>query len=370
MICSQTMRRVLHWADRFSRVGPDAKRSGRPARRRAPRPLRVESLEQRALLSVTTIGNTWKDVAFQGAGSVHGSVNSFGVHITYSGPVSIHGTIRYTSATDGALIPDPDPTNSVFASGGSGESRSDKWTATVSRRVVAHGKWTVEGHAENFTDTNGQLAFDGIPDTLTVTPSQYDPGIQGGTYSLTGTFNTKNFKIHADFPTGQFNGTVHDTNKDKYDVIAVPSWDATIPTQLDVSVSVPGPVRKTPLRTKPTTNIQAYWAKGTTFAKHMGKALDTIPVYWNEAGGDYTISDLPATPTGATHVLLVTKVGKKREVVALALPAAATASEAAARDAAIAQLALPGRIGLDFGQQGRSDDKKDAADTSLILAPV
>jgi len=68
-----------------------------------------------------------------------------------------------------------------------------------------------------------------------------------------------------------------------------------------------------------------YWAKGPKLSNKIGKPLDTIPIYWNEASGQYEVDDLLAAPVGATHVLFVTKVGGKQKVAALALPTVSVA---------------------------------------------
>ena len=45
---------------------------------------------------------------------------------------------------------------------------------------------------------------------------------------------------------------------------------------------------------------------GPTFADAIGSPLaDSIPIYWNAAGGTYAIDGLPTPPAGATDLLLV-----------------------------------------------------------------
>jgi len=306
MFRSQMTRRLPKWLSRFRAFGPGAEQSADRARRHKSRSLRMESLEQRALLSVTTIANTWKDLAFVGSGTVKGAFAGEGVIGSYSGSMTdIHGTLHYTSNTEGTLV---EGTN-----GGTGNGR---WSARTPFGPFS-GLWNVQGHAENLTDANGVLAGNGVADVFTLTNAPLDPEIEGGSYGMTGTFDTKTFKIHADFPTGQFNGTIQDTATGAFDVVVTPSWSET---GVDVDVDVPGPVQKAKSHTTAVTNVELYWAKGPAFSKKMGKALDKIPVYWNEASGDYTVTDVPTAPAGATHLLFATKVGGKTKVAALALP--------------------------------------------------
>jgi hypothetical protein len=63
----------------------------------------------------------------------------------------------------------------------------------------------------------------------------------------------------------------------------------------------------------------------------MGAALtDKIPIYWNEASGQYEVSDLPSAPVGTTHLLFVTKVDNNTRVAALPLPAVSVAAASVA----------------------------------------
>jgi len=310
MFIAEKVRRLSRWIPRLPALGPQAERSAKPQRRRRSRSLLLEPLEQRALLSVTTIANEWKDVTFVGSGTVKGSFSEDWVRGSYSGSMTdIHATMHYTSNTEGTLV-----------EGTSGGTGNGKWSARSPLGNMS-GTWTVQGHAASLTDTNGALAGVGVADSFTLNPAVIDPGVEGGAYEMTGTFDTKTFKIHADFPTGQFNGTVRDASTVPFDVVVTADWGDG---KVDVEVDVPGPVQKAKSHTTPVTNIEVYWANGT---KKMGKAIDQIPVYWNEASGQYEITDLPTAPAGATSLLLSVKVGKQTKATSLALPTATVATE-------------------------------------------
>lgn len=310
MFIAEKVRRLSRWIPHLPAFGPQAERSAKRQRRHKSRSLLMEPLEQRALLSVVTITNEWKDVTFVGSGTVKGSFSEEWVKGSYSGSMTdIHGTIRYESNTQGTLV-----------EGTSGGTGNGKWSASSPLGKMS-GTWNLEGHAETLTDTNGVLAATGVADSFTLDPAVIDPGVEGGAYDMTGTFDTKTFKVHADFPTGQFNGTIRDTSTVPFDVVVNAEWGDG---KVDVDVDVPGPVQKANSHTTPVTNIEVYWANGT---KKMGKAIDKIPVYWNEASGQYEITDLPTAPAGATNLLLAVKVGKQTKVTSLALPTATVATE-------------------------------------------
>ncbi len=311
MFASQTPRRFSRWIPFFRLSGSGADRSADRSRRQRSRSLRLESLERRELLSVTTLVNTWKDVAFVGSGTVKGAFAVEGATGSYSGSMSnIHGTMHYTSPTDGTLVAD--------TSGGIGDGN---WSAR-SPLGSRSGTWHVEGHAETLTDTNGVLNGVGVPDVFTLTNAPFDPEIQGTSSQMTGTFDTKTFKVHADFDTGQFNGTIRDNSPVPFDVVVTPTWDGD---KVDVDVNVPGAVQKAASHTAAVTNIDVYWAKGPNLSNKIGKSLDTIPVFWNEASGQYEVDGLLAAPVNATHLLFVTKVAGKPKVAALALPTVSVA---------------------------------------------
>jgi len=278
----------------------------------------VEGLEQRALLSVSGIGNeTFKAIPFTASGRTQSSFTSAGYQITLDGTTTFNnGLIVYHS-----------PTQGVIAEGGATMSGSGKITA----RGKGTGNYSIQGFAHEITDNNGVLAG-----SVEVTQTTTVPNVGlsfNGTYDLSNaTFDTRTFAVLMDLvredgSTLKFNGKLNPTGA-AFNVVVTPQWNAD--GTINVGVQVPGKPRTTPTanRTIPVTNVQLFWAKGTDLKNKIGSALpDTIPIYWNQASGQYVVSDLPSAPAGATHLLFVTQVDSKTtRVVALPLPSVSVAS--------------------------------------------
>ena len=316
MLGSHMTRRLAQWAFR----GRSAGRGGKRSHRRESRLLRAEPLEQRDLLSVTGIGNeTFKSIPFTASGKVVSDYNEAGYHWHLVGTANLtqgvivydsvsHGTIAKRGTTHGALL---SVNNGTYSATGKSPS--------------FNGSWKLNGYTDNIVDQGGKM--DGtvivqsssmqIPTRPTVVNSFK------GTYNLENAkLNTSNFALAMDLTRGDtkmtFNGTLTPTGS-AFDVVVTPTWNSN--GTIHVGVRVPGQPHKTATanRSTPVTRVQVYWAQGTTLKSGV---LDSIPVYWNEASGAYTvaITDYPAAPAGATGLAFVTQFDGKTRIATLALP--------------------------------------------------
>jgi hypothetical protein len=289
----------------------------------------MEPLEQRALLSVSGIGSeAFKAIAFSASGKVVSdfALGESGYNIHLTGTATLKGTLTYANDVNNGVIINSGATHGAILSGSGPYKASGKSPNFT-------GSWKIGGYTDSIVDTSGVLTGSVVVDSSSMTiptqPTQHDTF--NGTYTLTdATFNTQNFAIAMDLTAGEttlvFNGNLNPTGN-AFDVVVTPSWNPE--GTINVDVNVPGKPHTTATadRGVAVTNVQLYWVQGK---KLVSAALpDTIPVYWNEASGSYTISELPSAPAGATGLAFVTKFDGKTRTVTLALPTASVAASAA-----------------------------------------
>ena len=250
------------------------------------RNLRVETLEERALLSVVPSNLAFKDVAFTATGAVSATVSAMGRSATVKGSASVTGDIDYTSQDAG--------TGSIQVTG------------EITRPAIAATPFALSG---NLSDANGKLSGSA---TLTEPSGSNEP------YSATGTFSPKTMMVSvtpAKVTVGSFtlksanwSGKLVQTDTTPFGVqINTPSYtDGT----LTVPVTVSGAADTAASESAAAATISLTWANAQQ--KPLGKALksDTISIYWNEASGTYTVSGL-TPPTGATQLMLSTTINGK-----------------------------------------------------------
>jgi hypothetical protein len=275
--------------------------SSRKGRLTKTRRLSLEPLEHRALLSVTVLGTAFKAFEFTTSGNYTGKYTEPGYLLNYSGVANVHGAIVYDSPTHG--------TGSGTATG------SGIWNDPR-----ASGAYTFSGHG-NIEDQNGALAVSGYADTFQGQP------FPAGPFPGTGTLSTSDFaanvrwsfSIVSGSTSGSWSGTFVPVVTDPFSVTV--NAAGTPAAGIGVTVDVAGRVHTTTSRSTPVTNVNLYWSKGPTLADRIGGPLaDKIPIYWNSAGGAYSITGLPLSPVDATHLLLVTQYDGQTEVAALPLP--------------------------------------------------
>lgn len=346
MFESDTTRRILRWISMARSSKPAAQRSEIGRRPGSSRPLRMEQLEERSLLSVTGIGGeTFKTVPFAAFGNVVSDYSDSGYQFHLIGTANLgKGAIQYDSVDDGILA-DSGAAHGAILTVNNG-------TYTAKGRPNFSGTWRLKGYSDNIVDQSGQLTGSVIVQSssmqIPTRPTVVD-SFKGDYEMSNARLNTKGFGLVMDLvkPDGtklNFKGNLNPVGS-PFDVLVTPTWNAD--GTIHVGVRVPGKPHTTATadRSAPVTNVQVYWAQGSTL---KSAALDSIPVYWNEAGGSYTvaIADYPTAPAGATNLAFVTRFDGKTRIAKLPLPtvsiAAANVAEGDSSDpAARNQAAIP-----------------------------
>ncbi len=253
--------------------------------------LRHEALEDRRLLSVTNLAETWKSFDFDASGPYSGSVNIPGVIlVNFSGSANVDGTATYTSATQGTWTFDVAGTGPWNGGGGSG-------TATLETHGTA-------------VDTNGVLAVTSYIDTFSGPPVSPP----AGAYSGTGAFDPATFEASINWyrdlePTGNtdwnWTGTLVPDVAAAFDTSPTSlAWNGS---DVDIAFQVTGPPTTTTGHNDSVGKVRLYWADGETSSDVIsGPLSDELDIRWNQATGSATITSLPTAPSGATHLLLIT----------------------------------------------------------------
>ena len=291
-----------------------------------PRLLRLESLEQRELLSVTVVPETETFKSFEFTGSNLAISGTWKVHYTgyptYSVPfkgatTAFHGTAAYTSATQGAVTIDQ------LAGGGTWKTPVSTYKGTFS---IANAR------VDNGLDNKGALTGNASGDVNIKLYTGSDLVNEALSGPVSGSFNGPKQSVQVSYRQGDLSlkvsGSIQPQADSPFhvgvtDAVLIQGVNGANPT-LRATVEVTGAVHKAMSYTKPVTYLKLYWAKGLDYASRIGSPLhDKIPIDWNEAGGTYDVSKLPLPPSTATHLLLVAQYdGKPVEVVyPLALPA-------------------------------------------------
>jgi len=301
MIRSLTSSRWLGWIRTGSAGKPSGRRSSRLSSGKS-RSLRLEALEQRALLSVTTLSEGFKEFDFTGTVNLSGRLDYWGVPVSYSGKANLDGHAVYTSPTEGTI--------DVGATG-----------QGTYNALIQKGPFTFTGEAD-IVDNNGKMSGSGFGEIYVP-----DLGEMTGGGSASGQLNTPSLTILVNVVDEGFSlrlsGSFTPEASEPFGVSVTPTWNADpIAEGIDVSVEVEGPVHKARSHTTPVTNVKLYWASGESYANRVGwtSLADKIPIYWNQASGEYQILNLPTPPAKATHLLFVTEYDGKRVTSALELP--------------------------------------------------
>jgi len=287
------------------------------------RSLRMESLEQRSLLSAVamTEAMTFKSLDFTASGTVSApdfESGDYTIHLSSGNATLSKGTLAYSSVDQGEL------TNTAVLSGGG------SYTATGPQKFG--GKWTVGGYSNDLADNSETLSGTVVVDSSTLKfPAGYGQAddIFNGTYTVSSaTFDTSDFSIAMDLVSEDSVTTLTFTGKAAFSgsafaIDATPSWN--VDGSVDVDVAVTGKPHTTDDRDAAVGNVALYWSNGNKYSATKSTlatdATDTIPVYWNEAGASYTVSDLNDAPAGTTYLLVVsTDAGTGKKTVEAALP--------------------------------------------------
>jgi hypothetical protein len=291
--------------------------------------LLLESLETRALLSVTANSLAWKNLDFIANGNVSGYVTG-GKLGSYR--ANLFGPINVLSDPLQPMVYLSDYPNNPNFTTGSGQAFVD---GTITATVPGYGqvkqvKIESQGTPNAVGDANGTVSI--------AAPGMKNA--QGQDMVLTGAFNTKDFKVSAsstisltvggEQSTGvaTWNGVVQPTSTAPYTVDIknptaswdAPGWNSWANATVNFDVAVTGPAQKSPARTTPVAIVTMQWFSAS--GKKLTKLSDQVPLMWNQAGGNYTISQLPTPPAAATHLQLIATKGRTvLDTLLVALPA-------------------------------------------------
>ncbi len=314
MLTGQTTRRLAQWMALFRPSPSHAERRGDRPRRGRARALRLEPLEERALLSVTVLSEAFKAVEFTAPGKLAGDLSVSGTQVAFRGEARLTGMVAYDKVDHG-----------VIGDHGATLSASGNWGVDI-----LSGTWDLSGHVESIEDQNGLLSGTAVVDQSHVRgPLAAD---LKGTYQVAdaAVFDFSDFSLDLKLsgPQGSlaFTGSLAPTETKRFDVVVAPTWGDN---GVNVAVTVPGRVHQAATRAAPVTQIELYWAQG---AKLLSALDDKIPVYWNEASGSYTVTDLPPAPAKATGLAFVAKFDGVTRSVTLPLLAVAATSVAEGND--------------------------------------
>jgi hypothetical protein len=300
----------------------------------------VENLEQRALLSVTTVGEAFKTVAFKATEKVSGSMAG----------ADVWGTAWQLPA------PGKAPLKMVYDSATHGVLKTAKKVATFSSSGTWHlpapynrdGTWSVAGYIKSLTDNFGNIRGSAYVNKYTVTKNLIPINLSGN-YTIKGKFSTKDYSLNLTFSSWQatFYVTgklkpVNATNPSKpypaFKVAMTSQWDQDEPGAAALSVAVTGLHKGVASESTPVTNVQLFWSPtaNPNDPNRVSASAEKVGVYWNQATGEYVFSaeDLTEPPLEAEFLLFVAKYKvsgqTKTASSALALPAPTVAPAVAA----------------------------------------
>ncbi len=248
------------------------------------RALHFESLEERALLSITVLQQDFKTVSFSFDGAFSGEGSQGATHAIGSGTATGSGATVYSDQFNG--------TGNV--------------SGTASGTAVVNSPWGTYSQpfsfteGGQFTDDNGIIS--GIVDVF------------GEPTQITGTLDTSQrpFRLDGsmDINVGGWSqltgrGTATGTiNTPEPDIL--PTSLAWTSDGVEFEYEIAGGPMPTSDRAAPAASVGLYWASGTDINDVISPALTgEAPIYWNQASGVASAADLSSTPIGATHLLAI-----------------------------------------------------------------
>jgi hypothetical protein len=254
------------------------------------------------MLSVTASALTYQTLDFsipEGtisaivfAGVRHSKVSGSAVvtgSITFTGPAKGKGSL--TSVTGDLSTPRFDLD---FAASGPIRDQAGKLTASAGRLVA---NWTVTEPAHQRVVFKGKLSASDMIATLGFSDVDFGTSANSG--------SAHNIALEGAIVQG---GAPFDVQ------VGTTSWRTVNGKPvLTVPVMVPaGDNLATVAKdTVPAATISVFWANSNNNDSTIGKPIsgDTIRIAWDEAGGTYTISNLPQAPAGADELVLETNFG-------------------------------------------------------------
>lgn len=264
---------------------------------RSRRPLFVETLEDRRLLAVAVVEETFKSPSYSITGSFEGIVDvpSQEYHDEYSGTTSDAGVMQYVSPTSGS--------GPIDISGeGSGQDTCSPYS------FVLEGVGALSDDAGSLSRFN--VSFSDFDYTA------IDINCNGGgptafEEDITGTFDpsdftaelTWNIPVDDGSSTGSWAGDVV-FDEDPFDIEVISA--GYVDGKVEVEYVMTGAPAQTASHSTPVAVVELYWAEGPTQADVLsGPIATSIPIYWNQASGRAEITELPGRTTTASHLLVV-----------------------------------------------------------------
>jgi hypothetical protein len=262
------------------------------------RHLLLETLEKRCLLTTLILDETFKAPNFTATGDFEAAtvIPPVGYANQYSGNSVVNGQVVYTS---------PNAGHAEVEFSGMGTGEDDCWAYSFQY----HGFATLEDH-------QGALSqFDVSIDQFEyLAPSV--PGCAGGAPiivddDINGLFSTSNFETELSWLTlgssGQTSGSWTGELNFDGDLIDIQLTNASCDdSTLVFEFTVSGAPSNSVDHMTPIAEVEVFWADGPTAADTMGAPVtESVPIYWNQAGGKVAVTDLPAAPPTATHLLVI-----------------------------------------------------------------
>ena len=307
---------------RFRRRSTSRSVAGRPP----ARGLRIEPLESRQLLSISTIAESWKTLSGTLTGTYSGTTavdpyyaDSF-PNCNFQETISLVYQDNLSTASGSSVSTDPAHNNGAGANSSTVPPPLGPETGPYT--------FTFSG-SSTLSENNGQ--FQRTPGNTTVmtrTPSSsvgggtpYDIGISGSLVPSGG--NPAAMMVSgswsADYvvagqpahTTGTYQGTLLQSGVFDAAVTAA-SWNPNGPLQFTVQSTGPSVPVAAANRNVNVASVALYWADAQ--GNHLASALppaDTVGLDWNQAGGTYQETDVSyKTPyPGASQLLIVINEG-------------------------------------------------------------
>jgi len=251
------------------------------------RALRLEPLEDRRLLSVSVLEETFQTMPFSFEGEYSYTATYIGGSESDSGPTTAAGSIVYS-----------DPLHGVGTVSGTTTSEEYGYFEEISYYAV-------------FYDNNGTLTSSvPVSDGVINATGTFNTAAQGAftcSGTATGTIYVYEEYYDMTFRVGIVGSAAGDVACDAPD-LAVSSASWTEDGGVLFSYANLGGPMATSNRATAASNVKFFWASGETLDDILGDALpSSAPIYWNQAAGTALLprADLGVAPAGATHLLAV-----------------------------------------------------------------
>jgi hypothetical protein len=261
------------------------------------RPLFIEALEERRLLAVTVVEETFKSPSYTITGSLEGIVDvpSEAYHDEYIGTTSESGVMQYVSPTSGSGPID-------LSGSGSGEDTCSPYS------YVFEGAGALSDDAGNLSRFN--VVFSDF-DYTAISVDCPGGGPTAFEEDVSGSFDTSDFTAELTWnvpvadgtSTGSWTGEVV-FDEDPFDIEVVSA--RYVDGKVEVEYVMTGAPAQTVSHSTPVAVVDLYWADGPTEADMLsGPITASMPIYWNQASGRAEITELPGRTGNASHILVV-----------------------------------------------------------------